>query len=382
MCYIAIKIVYHPQEQPANEISLAVIFIPIFKEDIMATAKKLPSGSWQCQVYDNTDENGKRHYKSFTSTDQSAKGKREAERMAADYAAEKELRSHCSLTFGEAFDNYVKDRESVLAVSTIREYKRTKRVDLSEFDKIKIENITPEHIQEFINRKAREKSPKTVRNIHGIISAVLGVYRSEMALNTTLPQKVPPKLYIPTDEDIKTLLSHIDNDDMMIAVLLAAFGPLRRSEICGLEDTDFNGNIAHIQKAVVLDENKQWVDKTTKSVAGNRYVPFPDFVMDRISDRKGRIVHLKLNQISDRFVDLVARSGLPRFRFHDLRHYCASIQHALGVPDAYIMQRGDWGSDAVLKQVYRHALSDQSEQLNHIINDHFSNLCNTKYHTK
>ncbi len=348
----------------------------------MATAKKLPSGSWRCQVYDYTDENGKRHYKSFTSTDQSTKGKREAERMAADYAAEKELRSHCTLTFGEAFDNYVKDRASVLAVSTIREYKRTKRADLSEFDKMKIENITPELIQEFINRKAREKSPKTVKNIHGIISAVLKVYRPEMALNTALPQKVPPKLYIPTDEDVKTLLNHIDDEDMMIAVLLAAFGPLRRSEICGLEDTDFNGNIAHIQRAVVLDENKQWVDKTTKSVAGNRYVPFPDFVMDRIRDRKGRIVHLKPNQISDRFIDLVARSGLPRFRFHDLRHYCASIQHALGVPDAYIMQRGGWGSDAVLKQVYRHTLSDQSETLNHVINDHFSNLCNTKYHTK
>lgn len=73
----------------------------------MATAKKLPSGSWRYQVYDYTDENGKRHYKSFTSANQSAKGKREAERMAADYAAEKELRSHCSLTFGEAFDSYV-----------------------------------------------------------------------------------------------------------------------------------------------------------------------------------------------------------------------------------------------------------------------------------
>lgn len=348
----------------------------------MATAKKLPSGSWRCQVYDYTDANGKRHYKSFTSSNPTTKGKREAEKMAADYAAEKENKSHCSLTFGEAFDNYIKDRESVLAVSTIREYKRTKRMDLEGLSKIKIENITAEQIQELINRISKDKSPKTVRNIHGIISAVLKTYRPEMALNTTLPQKVPPKLYIPTDEDIQTLLGHIDNDDMMIAVLLAAFGPLRRSEICGLEDTDFNGNIAHIQRAVVLDENKQWVDKTTKSVAGNRFVPLPDFVIDHLRDRKGRIVHLKPNQISDRFIDLVARSGLPHFRFHDLRHYCASIQHALGIPDAYIMQRGGWGSDAVLKQVYRHALSDKSEKMNSVANDHFSKLCNMKCNTK
>ena len=118
----------------------------------MATAKKLPSGSWRCQVYDYTDENGKRHYKSFTSTDQSAKGKREAERMAADYAAEKELRSHCTLTFGEAFDSYVRDRASVLAVSTIREYKRTKRVDLAEFDHVPLER-SEEHTSELQSQR-------------------------------------------------------------------------------------------------------------------------------------------------------------------------------------------------------------------------------------
>ena len=32
----------------------------------MATARKLPSGSYRCQIYDYTDEKGKRHYKSFT----------------------------------------------------------------------------------------------------------------------------------------------------------------------------------------------------------------------------------------------------------------------------------------------------------------------------
>lgn len=216
--------------------------------------------------------------------------------LAAQYAVEKEQKQRCSLTFGEAFDNYIKNRESVLTVSTIREYKRTKRVDLAEFDHVRLEDITQERIQEFINRKARDKSPKTVRNIHGLITAVLKTYLPSFAIHTTLPQKVPPTLYIPTDEDIRTLLEHIDDEDMMIAVLLAAFDPLRRSEICDLEDTDFNGNIAHIQRAVVLDENKQWVDKTTKSVAGNRYVPLPGFVMDRISGRTGRIIQFSLTR--------------------------------------------------------------------------------------
>ena len=73
--------------------------------------------------------------------------------------------------------------------------------------------------------------------------------------------------------------------------------------------------------------------------------------------------------------------NLPHFRFHDLRHYCASIQHAMGIPDAYIMQRGGWGSDTVLKNVYRHALKDKSDEMNDLANEHFSKLYDTKYDT-
>lgn len=336
----------------------------------MARAKKLKSGNYRCLVYDFTDSEGKRKYKSFT-----APTKKEAEYKAAQYLMErKEGRTQCNLTFGQAVDQYIASRESVLSASTVREYKRMRKSDFADFEKIKISDITQEKIQEFVNMKAKDKSPKTVRCLHGIITAVLGVYRPEMAVKTTLPQKVPPKLYIPTDDDIKTLLEHIEDEDMMIAVLLAAFGPLRRSEICGLEDTDFNGNVAHIQRAVVMNDNHEWIDKTTKSTAGDRFVPFPDFVCDRIKDRMGRIVHINPNQVTSRFINIMNTSGLPHFRFHDLRHYCASIQHALGIPDAYIMQRGGWNSDTVLKQVYRHTLSDRAVQMNAIANDHFNNF--------
>ena len=50
-------------------------------------------------------------------------------------------------------------------------------------------------------------------------------------------------------------------------------------------------------------------------------------------------------------------------RFHALRHYCASQLHALGMPDAYIMERGGWESDGVLKGIYRHTLSDYAERV-------------------
>ncbi|WP_157837576.1 site-specific integrase [Kineothrix alysoides] len=237
-----------------------------------------------------------------------------------------------------------------------------------------IYDITQEIIQIAINKEACSHSPKTVRNMHGLLSAVPNVYRPEFHLNTSLPQKVKPKFYIPTDDDVKILLQHVNDEEMMIAILLAAFGPMRRSGICALESTDIKDKIIHVENALVMDENKKWVTKKTKSFAGDRFIPLPDFILEKIKGKKGRIIQINPSQVSDRFIDIQRASGLPHFRFHDLRHYCASIQHAMGIPDAYIMQRGGWGSDAVLKQVYRHALSDQEIKMNNIANTHFSGI--------
>lgn len=54
---------------------------------LLSDAKKLPSGSWHCQVYDYTDASGKRHYESFT-----ARTRKEAELLAAEYVVSKDTK--------------------------------------------------------------------------------------------------------------------------------------------------------------------------------------------------------------------------------------------------------------------------------------------------
>lgn len=174
----------------------------------MPTAKKLPSGSWRCQVYSHTEDikrpdgtvKKKRIYKSFTCDDPSPKGKRKAEKEATAWAATKEsVSKRIDKTYGELLDEYIEARSAVLSPSTIREYKRSRKADLQNLMDKKLFDITQEDIQLEINRAAMNHSPKSIRNMHGLISAVMGVYRPDFALNTDLPRKVRPKLYIPTD---------------------------------------------------------------------------------------------------------------------------------------------------------------------------------------
>ena len=168
---------------------------------------------------------------------------------------------------------------------------------------------------------------------------------------------------------------------MELPILLAAFGPMRRGEICALNSSNINGNTVHVSENMVITAEHKWVIKAPKSYAGDRYIEYPDFVAEKWEGRSGRIVGLTPDHISNKFTRILKQAGITHFRFHDLRHYSASVQHALGIPDAYIMQRGGWSSDGVLKDVYRHTMQDRQARMTDIANKHFSELCNTKCNT-
>lgn len=345
----------------------------------MAKAKKLPSGSYRCQVYDYTDGQGKRHYKSFT-----AATKKEAEYAAAEYALDKkEKPSLPEYTLQTAIENYCNLKSNVLSPATIREYRRMKDNYFGELGSVHIKDISSDRVQAWVNEFAVNHSPKTVRNAYGLISAVMDAFASDIRLRVTLPQKVQSKLYVPSDNDIKALLAYFNetDKDMELAVYLAAFGTLRRSEVCALTADDVKGNVIFINKAMVDKGNNEWVVKTTKTTSSTRHVEMPSFVVKKFPT-SGYIVKLDPDKITRRFERAFKQLNLEPFRFHDLRHYAASIMHAIGVPDQYIMQRGGWGSDRTLKAIYRGTIEEYTQKYTDITLSHFDNMQHEIQHEK
>lgn len=327
----------------------------------MAKAKKLPSGNWRVRVYDGKDASGKAIYKSFT-----APSKKEAEFLAAQYATKKKASDSAlkDRTLCEAYARYIEIKKNTLSPSTVREYTRAAKSDFPELMAMKLSRITQEAVQSAVNVMAASHSPKSVRNAHGLLSGVLKMFAPEINLNTHLPQGKRPEIYVPTEVEVENLVRYIRGTELEKAVLLAAFGSLRRSECCALTIDDIDGDIVHVNKAIVYNEQKQWVLKQPKSKAGYRDVKMPAFVIERlIPSENGRIVNIMPVTLTDYFIDARAKFHLPHFRFHDLRHYQASILHAMGVPDKYIMERGGWGTDSTLKQIYQHTMSDKRREV-------------------
>lgn len=357
----------------------------------MPTAKKLKSGSWRCQVYSHTEEilqpdgtiKKKIVKKSFTCDDTSAKGKRKCEQMAATWAVEREeTQKYGRITFNDAMTNYIASRENILSPRTISDYLAIQKNYLANLKPRDLYSITQSEIQNQINLESAHLSPKTVRNIYGLLSVVFATYRPDFALRTVLPKNTKPNIYVPSDDDIKAVIGASKGTDMELPILLAAFGPMRRGEICALTSDDITGNIVHVHLNMVKNKEKQWVLKSPKSYEGDRYINYPNFVAEKFKNKKGRIVEITPDVLTSHWNRLLKRNNLQSFRFHDLRHYSASIQHALGVPDSYIMKRGGWGNDRTLKTVYRHVLEEKVKQMDMLTNDYFEKTFPTKLPTK
>lgn len=313
--------------------------------------EKLPSGSYRIRkMYKG---------KTYTVVTDYKPTQKEAIQLMAD-ELDKVQGTHERMTFENAAREYIESKHNVLSPSTIQGYEAILRTLPQNFLAKNIGDITAMDIQIEINRMSGKHSPKTVRNRHGFLSAVLGMFCPDLKLNTTLPQKVKNEPYIPTDEDIRKILECARGTAYEIPIILACYG-MRRSEICALTPDDIKGDVVVINKAKVQNEHKEWVIKSAKTTASTREIIIPAEISARIMEQ-GFVYKGYPGKITDFLTSTQKKLGIPHFSIHKLRHYFASKMSAMNVPEADIMKFGGWETDYVMKGVYRHAMEDKNRE--------------------
>lgn len=279
-----------------------------------------------------------------------------------------------SAPLGAFLDHYIDAKRNVLSPTTITNYEKIRRNNFQRLMIVPVRELTSERMQVEINIMAATKSPKTVRNAYGLITAALAMFAPEIHLRVTLPKKKQVAYNLPTTEQIYNMLNHA-SENLTTAIMLAAFCGLRRGEIAALTSDDVHDNVIHVKAAAVRGADGKMTIKSPKTYTSDRYIPIPEFVHDHIKDKRGRICPIALNSITRRFEELREKLGYT-CRFHDLRHYYASSLHAIGVQDQYIMKFGGWKSDAVLKSVYRGTLDDFEKKSANKAKRHFQKSAN------
>lgn len=262
-------------------------------------------------------------------------------------------------SFKQYADDYIRIKSNVLSPTTIVNYNSILRNLSSAFLTLRFAQITQSDIQREINTYSVGRSPKSVKNASGFISAVMWMYRPNMSIRTKLPQGKKTETYVPSDREVAKILEAIKGSPYEIVIKLCIMG-LRKSEAIAITRDDveqtFDGYMLHIDKAKTVTEDGSYKVRATKTVSSVRTIFIPADLAQLIlkSDGyqmfPGNILRY-LNHVQDSL-------GIPHCKLHALRHYYVTKAHALGVPDATIAKAVGHSSIETTQRIYTHAQTD------------------------
>jgi len=265
------------------------------------------------------------------------------------------------MTFEDAAKAYIASKDNILSPSTKRGYYATLRSLPEAFRMAHVATLTALTVQTTINELAAVRTPKTVRNYASFIMTVLRSVDVDIK-SPQLPQKIKQPVYIPTEDDVRAIFTASAGTRYEVPFALAALG-LRLSELCALSLSDLDGDVLHINKAKVPNEQGQYVIKTTKTTDSTRDIYLPADLVAKIHEQ-GTIYDGDPQMLTKTLHKIQDRLGIPRFSVHKLRHFFASYMHSKGYTDKQIQEAGGWKTDNIMKTVYQHAMDMDTAKKN------------------
>lgn len=280
-----------------------------------------------------------------------------------------------NMPFGDYVYYWYNTAKTTFSYNSVIEYERYARRIRAYFDEkfpnIKLREITGLHIQQYYNdlyNGGRKYS--TVRGYHAFLhSAFKYAVKMDILLgNPTekaqLPRKEKREPTFYTKDEFEKLFKAFKGDRLELVIHIAAYYGLRRGEILGLnwDSIDFEKKTITIRRKITCSHKNGMgelvhIDNELKTEASVRTLPLIPHIEKMLKERKELEEHYSklLGEGFDRTYDgfvcrdntgklitppyasmhfklIIKREGLKDIRFHDLRHSCASLMVANGVP--------------------------------------------------
>ena len=282
---------------------------------------------------------------------------------------------------------------------THESYSRTVRLHIApELGRIPLAKLTPQDVQSFLLRKEAEGlSPRSVQYIRSILRAALA-----QALKWSLVSRNAASL---TDSPaverfITTPLSPAQAQQLWDAAAEDRLGALyrvtlslglRRAEVLGLSwnTIDFDGRTLHVSQSLQTVGGKTRLSGL-KTASSKRTLPLSPSLLavlkahhdhqdeERLlagsrwqehglvfTTRNGTPI-IPRNLVRS-FKAFLQHANLPNIRFHDLRHSCASLLAAQGVPARVAMEVLGHSNIQTTQNIYTHVFDDAKRQASDVM---------------
>ena len=299
-----------------------------------------------------------------------------------------------NILFADFMEQWLTVIKNSVAVTTFASYSNmVKKVIVPYFRErqITLQELSAKHIQDFYLKELERVSASSVIHYHANIhkalkyAVKLDLISSNPADKIERPKKERFMASFYDADEVNRLFEISKGTKLEIPILFGAFYGMRRSETLGMkwDAIDFERDtitIRHTLTTVALDGKRITVaEDRTKNKSSMRTLPLVPFVKERLLEIKAEQEEnrrlcgrsyvkdytgyvcineigdiIKPNYVSCGFPKLLEEHGLRRVRYHDLRHSCASLLLANGVPMKQIQEWLGHSDFSTTANIYAH----------------------------
>jgi integrase len=306
-------------------------------------------------------------------------------------------------TVGEYLTKWLEASAHDLAPRTVTRYRNHIMHSLTPaFGRFRLAKLGPQPIQSLYARKLAEGvSPGSVRQMHAVLrkalgeAARLGLVPRNVATLVKPPRAVRHEMQVLSPEEARTLLAEVAGDRLEALYVLALTTGMRIGEMCALRWTDVDlptladrhtkAAAVHVRATLRYINSDVYYFDPPKTAQSRRRISLSGTAAEALKLHRIRQLEERLaagvawrdedlvfttpigaavcaNHLGGReFHALLKRAGLPRIRFHDLRHTCATLLLRRGVHPKVVSELLGHSTVTMTLDRYSHVLPDMQQ---------------------
>jgi integrase len=299
------------------------------------------------------------------------------------------------LKVGRYLTEWLQSAQPSIRPSTWRRYEQLLRLHaIPALAMLPLTRLEPRHIQKLYADLLSGGMPgNTVRLLHAVLRRGIG----QAVAWGTLPRNVVQLVSPPREqrhemtplsaEQARTLLEAAHGERLEALYVLALNTGMRIGELLGLRwrDMDLTAGRLHVQHTLVRTRGV-WRLAEPKTARSRRRIALAPSAIDALRHHHARQAEERLslgpawenhdmvfanalgrpmqaNHVLNRlFRPLLSKAGLPRIRFHDLRHTCASLMLRQGIHPKIVSEMLGHSSIGMTLDTYSHVIPDMQHQ--------------------
>ena len=254
--------------------------------------------------------------------------------------------------------------------------------------------LSPQHVQQFYAQKLSEGlSSTTVRHIHAVLhralvhAVKLGLVPRNVTDAVEAPRMRHAQIHPLSVAQARAFLEASRSERLHALYVLALSTGMRQGELLALrwQDVDLAHGILQVRASLRYQVGRGFVFEEPKTKHGRRSVALPPHAVKALHTHRARqeaerqrlgqawrdegLVFASevggpieaTNMMRGSFHRVVGRAGVPKIRFHDLRHTAATVLLGARVNPKVVSEMLGHSAISITLDIYAHVLPDMQQ---------------------